>query len=59
MTLAKTVKTAVKTTRPIAFPYPPERRPEDMTSFKHLAIAGGAYLLAEHLGLPETTIITG
>ena len=65
MTLAKTAetvkpgKTAAKTRRPIAFPYPPERRPEDMTSFKHLAIAGGAYLLAEHLGRPETTIVTG
>ena len=58
MTLAKTAKTA-KTTRPIAFPYPPERRPEDMTSFKHLALAGGAYMLAEHLGRPETTIVTG
>ena len=56
---AKTAKPAAKTRRPIAFPYPPERRPEDMTSFKHLAIAGGAYLLAEHLGHPETTIITG
>ena len=59
MTLAKTVKTTAKTQRPIAFPYPPERRPEDMTSFKHLALAGGAYLLAEHLGRPETTIVIG
>ena len=30
-----------------------------MTSFKHLALAGGAYLLADHLGRPETTIVTG
>ena len=28
-------------------------------SFKHLALAGSAYLLAEHLGHPETTIVTG
>ena len=56
---AETVKTTAKTRRPIAFPYPPERRPEDMTSFKHLALAGGAYLLADHLGRPETTIVTG
>ena len=54
-----TVKTPVKTSRLTAFPYPPERRPEDMTSFKHLALAGGAYMLAEHLGRPETTIVTG
>ena len=58
-TVKPAIKTAAKTTRPIAFPYPPERRPEDMTSFKHLAIAGGAYMLAEHLGRPETTIVTG
>ena len=58
MTLAKTVKTAAKTTRPIAFPYPPERRPEDMTSFKQLGITGSAHYLAEHLGHPETTIVT-
>ena len=39
-------------------PDPPEREPdEDMTSFKHLAKAGNAYLLAEHLGNPETTLI--
>ena len=59
MTLVKTVKTAASTTRPIAFPYPPERRPEDMTSFKHLAITGSAHYLAEHLGRPETTIVIG
>ena len=62
MTLAKTAKpgkTAAKTRRPIAFPYPPERRPEDMTSFKQLALTGSAHYLAEHLGRPETTIVTG
>ena len=59
MTLAKTAKTAAKTREPIAFPYPPERRPEDMTSFKQLALTGSAHYLAEHLGHPETTIVTG
>ena len=62
MTLAKTAKpaeTAAKTRQHIAFPYPPERRPEDMTSFKQLAITGSAHYLAEHLGRPETTIVTG
>ena len=60
MTLAKTtVKTAAKTPRLTAFPYPPERRPEDMTSFKQLGITGSAHYLAEHLGRPETTIVTG
>ena len=55
---AKTTKTTAKTPRPIAFPYPPERRPEDMTSFKQLGITGSAHYLAEHLGHPETTIVT-
>ena len=56
---AKTGKTAATTRRPIAFPYPPERRPEDMTSFKQLALTGSAHYVAEHLGRPETTIVTG
>ena len=56
---AQTAKPAAKTRRPIAFPYPPERRPEDMTSFKQLALTGSAHYLAEHLGRPETTIVTG
>ena len=56
---AETVKTPASTRRPIAFPYPPERRPEDMTSFKQLALTGSAHYLAEHLGRPETTIVTG
>ena len=61
MTTAQTAQTAktVKTRRPIAFPYPPERRPEDMTSFKQLALTGSAHYVAEHLGRPETTIVTG
>ena len=48
------------TTAPGRFrlPDPPEREPdEEMTSFKHLAKAGNAYLLVEHLGNPETTLI--
>ena len=60
MTTVKTAaKTAAKTRRPIPFPYPPERRPEDMTSFKQLSTTGNAHYLAEHLGRPETTIVTG
>ena len=56
---AETGKPAAETRRPIAFPYPPERRPEDMTSFKQLALTGSAHYVAEHLGRPETTIVTG
>ena len=43
----------------IRFPDPPERRPEDMTTFNHLAVTGSAYLLIHHLGNPETTIVAG
>ena len=30
-----------------------------MTSFKHLASNGNAYLMADHLGNPATTLVTG
>ena len=42
-------------------PDPPPRHPDDMTSFKHLALAytGNALDLALHLGHPDTTIVTG
>ena len=47
-----------ETARRFRLPDPPEREPdEDVASFKHLAKAGNAYLLAEHLGNPETTLI--
>jgi len=53
---------AVKTHRQparIRFPDPPERRPEDMTTFDHLAATGNARYLAIHLGNPDTTIVAG
>ena len=40
-------------------PYPPERKPEDMTSFDHLTKNGGAHHLAQHLGHPDTTVVGG
>lgn len=40
-------------------PDPPERQPDDMTAFNHLAITGSAYLLVQHLGNPETTLVGG
>ena len=50
--------TTIKTTE-FRLPDPPEREPDEMTSFDHVARAGGAYLLAQHLGSPETTLIAG
>ena len=38
----------------LRLPDPPEREPEDMTSFDRLTATGNAYLLIEHLGNPET-----
>ena len=57
-TINPAVKTQCQPAR-IRFPDPPERRPEDMTTFNHLAITGSAYLLIHHLGNPETTIVAG
>ena len=57
-TINPAVKTQCQPTR-IRFPDPPERRPEDMTTFNHLAVTGSAYLLIHHLGNPDTTIVAG
>ena len=40
-------------------PDPAEREPGDMTSFDRLTASGNAYLLIEHLGNPETTLVSG
>ncbi len=40
-------------------PDPPERQPDDMTSFHQLASTGSARYLALHLGNPETTLVAG
>ena len=41
------------------FPDPPEREPDDMTSFDHLAATGNVRYLALHLGRPESTLVAG
>ncbi len=41
------------------FPDPPERTPEDMTSFDQLAAKGNAYMLREYLGNIDTTLVVG
>ena len=40
-------------------PYPPEREPEDNTSFDHLTKNGGAHHLAQHFGHPDITVVGG
>lgn len=50
---------AAKQPAPFRLPDIPEKDPDDMTSFKHLAQDGNAYRLAHHLGNPERTIVSG
>ena len=45
--------------KPFEFPDLPEREPDDMTSFDRLSATGNVYLLIEHLGNPETTLVAG
>ena len=43
----------------LPLPDPPEREPEDMTSFDHLTLSGSVHHLVQHLAKPETTIVAG
>ena len=38
-------------------PEPPKREPDELTSYDHLYKPGNAYLLIEHFGNPETTLV--
>ena len=53
--------TTKPTQRPRVKPLPdaPEREPEDMTSYSHLAKTGNAHYLLLHLGNQESTIVEG
>ena len=48
--------TTIKTNR-FRLPDPPEREPDEMTSFEHLAMTGSMHYLARHLGRPGTTLV--
>ena len=43
----------------LPLPDPPEREPEDMTSFQHLAKNGSVHHLIQYLGNPDATIVEG
>ena len=43
----------------LPLPDPPEREPEDMTSFDHLTSNGSVHHLIQHFGNPDTTIVAG
>ena len=59
MTTADTFATTLPAHPPFVFPDPPEDPEDKMTSFKRLAATGNAYLLIDHLGNPETTLVGG
>ena len=40
-------------------PDPPEREPDDLTSFDHLALTGSVHHLIQHFGNSETTLVAG
>ncbi len=41
------------------FPDPPEREPDDMTSFNQLTANGNVHHLSQHLGNSDTTLVAG
>ena len=61
--------TTTRSTQPPAAPAPttpsfrlpdiPEKHPDDMTSFQHLAATGNAHNVAQYLGNQDTTIVSG
>ena len=55
MTTAKTTEVL----REFRFPDPPERKPEDMTSFDHLTRNGNVHHLVHYLGNLVTTLVAG
>ena len=55
MTTAK--PTTTKETSRFRLPDPPRRQPDEMTQYDQLGKTGNAYLLAGHLGNPDTTLV--
>ena len=47
------------TTPSFRLPDIPEKHPDDMTSFQHLAATGNAHNVAQYLGNQDTTIVSG
>lgn len=45
--------------KPFRLPDPPERHPDDMTSFDHLSATGSVHHLIQHFGNPDTTLVAG
>ena len=56
MTAPRSKSTKNKLRQRFVLPDPPEREPEDMTSFKHLGENGSVHHLIQHLGNRDSTI---
>lgn len=59
MTIRQTDKSEKPEQQQFVLPDIPEKHPDDMTSFKHLADNGNAHHLIQYLGSRETTIVSG
>ena len=59
MTSRNATQTAPQNAPDFRLPDIPEKHPDDMTSFKHLAENGNVGRLKTHLACPETTIVSG
>ena len=59
MTTADIHSKAPKAPGKFRLPDPPEHPDDKMTSSKHLSATGNQHHLAQHLGSPDTTIVTG
>ena len=58
-TESKPAAGALQTQRRFRFPDPPENPDDKMTSFKQLVPNGNAHHLVQHLGNPDTTLVSG
>ncbi len=55
-----TADASAKTPKPqvqFQLPDPPERHPDEVTSYDQIHLPGNAHFLAQHLGNPETTLV--
>lgn len=59
MTTPGTFSRAAQFQSRFRLPDSPEREPDDMTSFDRLAANGNAHYLAQHLGNPDNTLVSG
>ena len=59
MTTRHPDKTRQERRRAVFIADPPKHKPGEMTSFQHLGDNGAVYLLKQHFGNPEATVIVG